>query len=308
MATLFDTYKAQFRKPGNTVTQLLLLNVTVFVGLILIRLILGTKFFQVYLEPHFVLSNHISDILFKPWTLITNFFTHFGFGHILGNMLGLYWFGMIVTDLMGHKRLLSIYILGGLFGSLLYVLIYNINPDYININASLIGASGSVLAIAAAAATIAPYYEVNLFFVIRIKIIYIVGFYALLSLANSVEGSNTGGNIAHLGGLAIGYLFAVQLRKGNDLGKPIHAVMSFFENLFKPKPRMRVSSKEPRRKKTKATSSTTTATETHAASNTNSTTISQAEIDLILDKISQSGYESLTKEEKEKLFSASKKK
>ncbi len=300
MASLFEDYKAQFRKPGNHLTQLILINITVFVVYQLVALIDFFSFqktAEIFIIPNIALTSNLSVLVFKPWTIITSFFTHFGLMNILFNMLSLYWFGFIVSDLIGQKKMLATYVLGGLAGGIAFILLFNFVPTYAgNINAQLVGASGAVFALSTAAATISPDYTIRLFLIGPVKLKYLVGVYIFISILG-LKGSNAGGDIAHLGGALMGFIYVRTLRNGTDLGKFVYVILEFFSkptSLFQRKPKMKVTHN------TFSSSNTT---------NTNKTTtiVSQFEIDAILDKISNSGYESLTKEEKEKLFKASKK-
>jgi MFS family permease len=200
-------------------------------------------------------------------------------------MMFLYTFGNIIGDLLGNRRVISLYVWGAIAGGLAYLLVYNTIPFFLQsvLFSTVHGASASVFAIVVGAATLTPDYRLNLILLGPVRIKYIAAFYVVLSYAQTI-GSNAGGNVAHLGGALVGYLFIRQLQNGNDWGKPVHFVIDFFKGLFKPKPKMKVTYNRDRDQSP-----------------------SQAEIDIILDKISVSGYESLTKEEKQKLFSASKK-
>ncbi|KAA9327355.1 rhomboid family intramembrane serine protease [Adhaeribacter soli] len=297
MTSIFDDIRHAFTRGSNAVTQLILINVIVFVSLILVRTIsFLTGFSSVYdlITLNLGMPAHILRFLFKPWTIITYFFTHEQFLHIIFNMLNLYWFGQLIREYLGNKKLVSLYMLGGLAGGLLYLLFYNLIPYFEHRAAFsiMIGASASVLAIIVAAATLLPDYTFNLILLGPVRIKYIAAFLVVLSISGAV-GDNAGGNIAHLGGAVIGFIFIKQLQRGTDLGKPIHAVNDFFQGLFSGRPRM------------KATFNRTNATGAAAAGTASRP--NQSEIDLILDKISASGYESLTKEEKQKLFRASQK-
>lgn len=299
--SIFEDIKHSFRQPNNTLKQLILINVIVFVLLIVTRTILvltgGAGAYNTLMR--FVALN--SDPLIfitRPWTLITYFFTHEGFLHIIFNLLNLYWFGQLIKEYLGERKLLSLYLLGGIAGGILYMLSYNFIPFFADRSAFsfMIGASASVLAVVVAAATLLPNYTFNLILIGPVRIKYIALFLVILSISG-VVGDNAGGNIAHLGGAFIGWLFVKQLQRGNDMGRPILAITDFFAGLFKKRPKLKVTHRA-----------------TNPFSNGRSTTTtqpggkpSQKEIDLILDKISSSGYESLSKEEKQKLFQASQK-
>ena len=299
MTSIFDDIRHAFSRGGNAVTKLILINAIVFVSLILLRtLSYLSGFDSVY---NFVTLNlgmpaHIMRFLFKPWTIITYFFTHEGFLHIIFNMLNLYWFGQLIREYLGNKKLVSLYFLGGLAGGILYLLFYNLVPYFEGRAeiAVMIGASASVLAIITAAATLLPDFTFNLLLLGPVRIKYIAAFLIILSISGAV-GDNAGGNIAHIGGAIIGFIFIKQLQRGVDMGRPIHAIGDFFANLFSGRPKMRATFNQP-------PSSPKTGAKVNGTVRPD-----QSEIDLILDKISASGYESLTKEEKQKLFRASQK-
>lgn len=296
MARILEDYKAQFRRPNNTLIQLILINVTVFVIASLVRL--GGDQARAYTSFFLTMYSDLGILLYHPWTIITSFFTHFGFFHIVSNMLGLYWFGMIVEDLIGSKKLLSLYVLGGLVGNIAFLLLYNL-PGMPALQ--ILGASGAVFAIVVAAAVLSPDYRLNLIFFGPVKISYIAAVYVFMSVLG-LGGGNAGGNMAHLGGAALGWLYVVQLRKGNDLGYLVHFVLDFFKSITSKKSRMKVSHSKKEKKKAYANTKASTGTSRSTGSNI----ADQQEIDRILDKISATGYESLSKEEKDKLFSAGK--
>jgi membrane associated rhomboid family serine protease len=291
---MFDDIRLAFTRRDNALNQLLLINIIVFVTLILLFVAFRISHNeQVYrtLVSYLSLSSDPKTLLWRPWTMFTYFFTHEGWLHIIFNMLNLYWFGLLIREYLGNKKLLSLYLLGGLAGGVLYLLFYNFIPFFINRgSAEMIGASASVLAIIVAAATLLPNFVFHLLLLGPVKIKYIAAFLVLLSLSGAV-GNNAGGNVAHLGGALLGYVFVRQLQRGRDLGRPIHSSWEFISGLFTRRPRMKVTYKNP-------------ASTPFSSANGKP---SQHEIDVILDKISRSGYESLSKEEKQKLFRASQK-
>lgn len=309
MNTIWEDFKNAFNRPNNGLLQLIYINVAVFVLINILKLAAffsGVKEIYHYPFSFIGMPGYIDAFIYKPWTIIAYFFTQENFFHILFNMLGLYWFGRIIDDLIGNDRLIGIYVMGGIFGGLAYLAAYNLLPQFESLRYSsvLIGSSGSVFAVAVAAATLAPDYRFNLVFLGPIKIVWIVSVYVFLSLIQTM-GTNAGGNIAHLGGALMGYIFITQLRKGNELARPVIATMDFFKGLFKKNPKIKVSYRNTDKKSSKKSKSSTSSSSSTPASTDE---ISQREIDEILDKISQSGYDSLTKEEKRKLFSASQKK
>lgn len=300
--SIIEDIKYAFRQPNNTLKQLILINIIVFVVLIVTRTILyltGASGIYGLIMQYLALNSFPLTFITRPWTLITYFFTHEGFLHIIFNMLNLYWFGQLVREYLGEKKLLSLYILGGIAGGVLYLLSYNFIPYFADRAAysMMIGASASVLAIVVGAATLLPNFSFNLILIGPVKIKYIAAFLVLLSISGAV-GDNAGGNIAHIGGAVIGWVFVKQLQRGNDMGRPVHAVIGFFSRLFSRRPKLKVTHRN--------TGAPTTASRGGGAFGTSGKP-SQNEIDRILDKISSSGYESLSKEEKQKLFQASQK-
>lgn len=270
--------------------RLMLINVLVFVIIMLIR----TVFFLFQIPGGFVsllilklsLPAGFSDIITQPWAFITYMFLHQEFFHIFFNMLVLYWTGKLFTEYLGNDKLWATYILGGLSGAILYVLAYNLFPAFNGAGATLIGASAGVIAVMVAVATLLPDYTVHLILFGPVKLKYIAIF-SILLYAISIPDGNAGGNIAHLGGALFGFVMIKQLRNGND-------ITGWLVKLFSrsAKPKMKVASRK-------------------RAYNTeeefNEERKSRQEIiDKILDKISQSGYSSLSAEEKEILFKASK--
>lgn len=306
---MMDEFKNAFKLPDNGLMQIIFINVAVFVVFMILRVVLTLSGGgEVYdgLMSWFIMPASMSAFLVKPWTLITYFFMHEGFMHILFNMLFLYWFGIIIKEFLGGSKVVSLYILGGIVGGLFYLLIYNLIPyfgDRVDTSVML-GASAGVYAVVVGAATLMPNYTMHLIFLGPVRIKYIAIFYVLMSFAQST-GSNAGGNLAHLGGAALGFLFIKQLQSGLDMGKPVHWFLMFVKSFFVHQPKVHVSYKRSASEKASAKKkSKPTSSKTKSASSTSD--VSQEEIDDILDKISQYGYESLTKEEKQKLFSAGK--
>ncbi len=279
-------------KTANILVKLIVINVAVF-----LVVNLGSFFLSVspqYFSRWFVLSDNLDTLLFRPWTLISYGFLHFGFLHILFNMIWLYWFGQIVLNFFTGKRLLTVYLLGALFGGLLFVLAYNLFPVFEASRGYLIGASGAVTAIMIFIATYSPNTEVRIF-TFNIKLWHIAVVLFLLDLIRIPSSGNAGGLMAHVGGAVFGYTYAVQLAKGNDIGKWFENFMDWIANLFKP-----------RTKKPFKTVHRTTQPKSQRSTPKPEKTDHQKKVDGILDKIGKSGYESLTKEEKDFLFKAGK--
>lgn len=296
---MLDEFKSAFQRQNNALAQLIIINVVIFVVVGLITVVLtisGAPSVAELIHNQFEIPAVFSEFLQRSWTIITYAFMHGGFFHILMNMLWFYWFGKLFVEYLGSDKLVAVYVLGALFGGLLYLLAYNTIPFFIDQTKDhhivMVGASAAVNAIIVAAATLLPNYTFYLIIIGPVKIKYIAAIAVLLSVFGTIEG-NAGGNLAHLGGALIGFVYIKQLQVGINWGGWITVTLTWFKNLFKSKPNVKVTyrSEGPTAKKTTPASGKA----------------SQTEIDAILDKISDRGYESLTKEEKEKLFNASKK-
>jgi membrane associated rhomboid family serine protease len=282
--------------------QLMLINAGVFLSLILIGFIFSFSpsggLINKIISDNFDLIAPIGSFIRKPWTLLTYCFTHYGFFHLLFNMLSLFWFGTLVQEFIGSRKLLNIYLIGGIISGLIYIAVYNLlalSPQINNISPTILGASAAVYAVMFAAVALLPEYEFYLFGIILIKIKYLAWAFLIISFVVPSSG------ISHLGGAIAGYSYIYLLRRGTDLGSPIEAVSDWWSSLWKPKPRVKI----PQRKY----SESTVAMKSGSNSNLDPNYFpDQDEVDAILDKIGKSGYESLTKEEKQKLYRASQKK
>ena len=299
---IMDEIRESFRQ-GSTLTKLIYVNLGVFlvVKLVFVFYFLlfpggegyGNKeamFHHDFLSYLMVPSN-LETLIFRPWTLFTYMFLHFGFLHILFNMLVLFWFGRIFLQYLNQKQLLTTYFLGGLVGAGLFIAAYNLFPGLTEGRA--LGASAAVMAVVIAVSFYVPDYEVHLFFLGRVKIKYIALVYVVLDVLQ-IASENAGGHIAHLGGALYGYLFALQIKRGKDTGKGFSAVMDSVVSMFSRKPKLKVTYKSKARSMTDHDYNQSKAQ-------------SQKEIDKILDKIAKTGYDSLTKKEKEILFKMSNK-
>jgi len=286
---IIEDFKNSWNKKDNGLVKIILINVIFFVSMSILQVIFtlsGLTSLFVILLNKLMLPAELKTFIFQPWSLISYFFLHMNFMHILWNMLFLYWFGKIIHDNIGNNAIISLYVLGGIIGGLFYMSLYNIIPYYSErVSESLmLGASAGVFSVVVGSATLLPNYTFYLLFLGPVRIKYIALFYVLLSFLD-VTGNNAGGEIAHLGGAFIGFLYIKQLQNGINMGEGIINFINYF-------------SSEKRKTKRKAD---------NVSSESNRESISQDEIDKILDKISDSGYSSLSKKEKEKLFNASKK-
>jgi membrane associated rhomboid family serine protease len=275
---------------ANALLKLIYINISVY---ILVQLVKTSSFLlqngNLNLIDWFGVPSQLSEFIFKPWTSLTYMFTHEGLLHILFNLMWLYFAGQVFLQYFNAKKLYSVYILGGLTGSLTYLIAYNLLPAFANHSSHLIGASASVLAILFAVATYVPNYKVNLIFIGVIPIKYLAIASVFIDIISIPKG-NAGGHIAHLGGALIGVLFISQWKKGKDITTSIDSLISSFLDLFKKK-HLKTVHKRPK-------------TDDEFRSDK---VERSAKIDAILDKIAKSGYDSLTAKEKEYLFKNSKK-
>lgn len=296
---MFDDFKSAFQRHNNAHAQLIIINVVIFlvIGFIsVVGIIASASALPDFIYQQFTIPPTIAEFLTRPWTLITYMFAHsrYDIFHILFNMLALYWFGKLFVEYLGSDKLVAVYILGGLVGGLLYLLLFNTVPFFVERSgfSGMVGASAAVFAIMVATATLLPDYTFHLLFFGPVRIKYIALFYVVLSFLGTTQ-ENAGGNIAHLGGALMGFVYIKQLQAGVNWGGWITVTLDWFKDLFKPKRNVKVTYRKEEKLSGSKPSGPSKA--------------SQAEIDAILDKISDRGYESLTKEEKEKLFNASKK-
>ena len=300
---MFGEFKDAFRKYNNGLAQLIIINVIVFIFLavnyVFVQELFGLPALATLIHNQFSIPPTFGEFVYRPWTLLTYAFAHSltDILHIIMNMLMLYWFGRIFVEYLGSDKLISLYILGALTGAFFYLLMFNTVPYFIeraSVIAGMVGASAAVYAIVVGTATLLPDYTLFLLFFGPVKIKYIAAISIMISFIGTV-GMNAGGNIAHLGGALIGFIYIKQLQSGNNLGTWITVTIDWFRDLFKPRMKVKVTYRNQE-------------TSTRSAKATKGSSVSQEELDAILDKISAGGYESLSKDEKEKLFNASKKK
>jgi len=312
--SIWDDIKQQFSH-GNTLTRIILVNIAVFVLLTIVRLVLMPVEDGITYDDFlhfFTISSNGWHNLTHPWVLITHMFVHEQFFHILWNMLLLYWFGRIVGDLLGDQRILPIYLMSGVAGGLMYFAMSHVFTS-MSFGGYALGASAAFMGMIVVAGMAAPAYIISLLFLGDVRLKFIVGVLVLLDLVAISWNSNTGGSFGHLGGAAMGYVIATQLQHGNDMTAPVNQLIqnisSFFKNLFteeRPKPKM--AYKNPNFKREKQYKEKGRKTRSRGQHKSDGQGLSHQErVDAILDKIKQSGYNSLSSEEKEFLFNASKK-
>lgn len=303
--SIIDDVKREFSS-GNMLTRIIIVNIAFFILINIIKLALfiggGGSTPSLYhdIVHFFSISSGWKHDLTHPWTIVTHMFLHEGFWHLLWNMLFLYWFGRIVGDFLGDRRVLPLYLLGGFAGAFFYFLFAQLLPSGALGGQFALGASAAVMAIVVAAGAIAPDYSIRLLFIGEVRLKYVVLAIVFIDLIAIPNGSNTGGHFAHLGGAFLGWFFVSQLKSGTDitapLGELLKRITDYFKESPKPKSRVKVAYKNPNKRKQKTKNTDQDTAKSH-----------QEELDTILDKIKQTGYESLTSAEKEFLFKASKK-
>jgi len=276
-------------KTLNIANKLIVINIAVFLLFFIASFLFNTS--SEVLMQWFVLPEEPIEVLKQPWSLLTYSFLHGGFMHILFNMIWLNFFSKFILNLFSEKRFLTVYLLGALYGWLLFVTAYNVFPVFQSKAGYLLGASASVSALMVFAATYSPNISFR-FFMVTIKLWQLAVGLFLLDLFRLGSGTNPGGMLSHVGGAVFGYLYAVQLAKGNDIGLWFEKIVASLANLFKTR------KNTPFRKVHKTPKNTSKKKTTSVKDER------QIKIDGILDKIGKSGYESLTKQEKDFLFKA----
>jgi len=277
--TLLDSLKDRFRS-GNIVEKLIYINCFVFLGTLLTKVFQGLYVNEYnFIIEWFSLDAEINLLFTKPWSLFSYGFLHANFIHILMNLSVLYYIGNLFLEYFTQKQLLNFYFLGTLFGGILFVFSQNYFPLFNGKTATLVGASAGISAIFIGITTYIPNYKIKLRFIGFVKLSYLAAIWIGLDLLGLI-GNNSGGHFAHLGGALFGFLFINKPNtKKSDLSKYLKKILK-------------------RNKKTLGTVYNSKK-KRKIISNTD---LTQKQIDLILDKISKSGYDTLTKSEKEFLF------
>ncbi|MBR5639068.1 MAG: rhomboid family intramembrane serine protease [Muribaculaceae bacterium] len=299
-------------KGSSLLMRFIYINIAVFVVLRLVGFISflftgESSTFVQWLE----LPSNFHDFLHQPWTLITYMFSHYNVWDILFNMLWLYWLGRIFLEFFNPRQMGGLYVLGGIGGAALYLACYNLIPHLASQHSSLIGASASVLAIVVGITLYRPDYRISLLFVggISLKWIAILTiFIVLISIEN-----NMGGHIAHLGGALVGLWFGLAIKRGHDITSWINRCIDWVVMLFMKRPakvsHSRVSERDSSYNYHKSTSvgESSSSAKENSGSASEINRVYEERLDEILGKLKQSGYASLTDEEREFLFNASRK-
>ena len=290
--SLIDQIKQQF-KTGNNLTRIIYINLGVFIFMLLVQII-GNLFsgpqnnWQGFISQWLAMPSGFLTFLTRPWTLFTYMFLHLEFWHLFWNLILLYFTGTMFIEYLGGKRLVTAYIGGGLAGGILYFIIYNVSSVFEG-QSMLLGASAGVWGVVAALTFYVPNLPVRLFFVLQVKLWHVAIALFIGDLLNLSNFQNPGGMLAHIGGAIFGYFLIAELRKGNDLSEKAHAYTNALGGLFKKKPHLKTVHKSATKK------------------TYNTTDNDQKRLDDILDKIKISGYDNLSKSEKEFLFKFGKK-
>ena len=283
---ILDDLKIQY-KTGGMVQKLIFWNIGFFLFSLVFFYSFSAGKFQI--PTWIALSSDLGTFIRSPWTLVSFNFFHAGLLHLFFNLMVLHFYGRLFNTYFTDKQLFGVYLLGGIFSGLTFVLSY----IFIGKAGLLVGASGAIMAILIATTTYSP------FMLLRIPLIGIVklwhvAFVILFIDLIQLPLENTGGHLAHLGGALFGFIYIKLLQSGTDLTKPFSMFLDAIANIFKPK------KKTPFKKVHRNT------TKNVVNSSASKKDFTQKQIDDILDKISKSGYDSLTKEEKEFLFKAGK--
>jgi membrane associated rhomboid family serine protease len=284
MNLILSTIKQAFADQKNPINKYIAINAFVFVALLISAAFyfLGDipNPFKMWVMEYFSLTANWKVFLLKPWTFFSYAFIHEKLFHLLFNMLVFHWFGNLIIEYLNKNRMLFIFWAGVLGGGILYALFFDGNQ--------LIGASAGIMALVIASATLLPNYEIVLAIFGRIKLKYVGLAYLVIDLI-SMMGSNAGGSVAHLGGALIGFLTIKQIQSGNDWSNMVIPINNFIDKLFTRKNKLKIVHQSDQQ------------------AQASKATVSQAEVDQVLEKITKSGYDSLSKSEKELLFKASKK-
>jgi membrane associated rhomboid family serine protease len=299
--SITEDIKFQF-KARNVLMQIIIVNIAVFLLVNIFALVLYLagnapdllwKQVRTNLVDWIAMPYDIHVLLHRPWTIFTHFFTHVELWHIFSNMLWLFFFGRIFVEYTGQGRILSVFVYGALAGALLSFAAINLIPNLQRFEPStdMIGASAGVMAVALAAATLVPNRTVRLFFLGDVPLKYIAAFFVIVDIISLSYYSNSGGHFAHLGGALFGFIFVSRYKAGRDWSKGFNKLFDVVRSPFRSRSAMTVIHNQRKRK-------------TDEEFNMEKNKLRER-VDEILDKISRSGYESLTKEEKEILFKSS---
>lgn len=303
---LMDELRMHWRTGGSLI-RLVLVNVLVFVALLVAHLVMipfaGDRAIADFLFDtrvmHWLQSTYVwSDLMYRPWTVVTYMFVHVDFFHIFFNLLMLWFSGRLFMDLLGGRRLVGNYLLGGISGWLLYALAYNYVPGLraYSDGRDILGASAAVMGVFIGIASFRPNMLVNLLIFGEVRLKWIALIYVVLDLVSIRQGMNSGGHLAHIGGALYGYLATTQLERGRDWSGGLVNSIERIGSIFSRKKGSKLRVEKMDRRKVRVVEDA----EFNAGKR-----LKEERVNAILDKISRSGYDSLSKEEKDFLFRAS---
>ncbi|WP_299053142.1 rhomboid family intramembrane serine protease [uncultured Polaribacter sp.] len=268
-------------KNGSIVEKLIYINILVFVVTLLTSVF--KDLFKVennFIVSWFALEDNLDSLILKPWSIVSYGFLHADFVHLLLNLITLYFIGNLFIEYFKQKQLITFYLVGTFFGGLVFLISHNYFPLFQGQNSTLVGASAGISAIFIGIATYIPNYQLKIRFIGFVKLWYLALIWVVLDVL-ALSGSNAGGHFAHLGGALFGFLYVKKATDNNT------SIWETFISFITPKKTALKTVYKSKKKKQKSTK------------NTN---LNQQQINTILDKISASGYDTLTKEEKEFLF------
>ena len=279
---------------ADTATRLIMVNVAVFIVVNVpaaLMHLLGYTQFENWIHTFLVLPGNLAELIYKPWTLISHLFVHSGIFHLFFNMLTLYFTGQLFTRYFNKTQLLNLYFTSGLAGALLFLVSVNVFPVFTQspVFYTATGASAAIFGVLIGVATYRPNDSVFLFGAFRLELRWLAVILVILDIVQIPQG-NAGGHLAHLGGAFWGFLWARNLTKGRDISRFLTPIWNVME----------------RGKRSSLKVKYRAASEAKQPGTSSSPKNQQAEIDALLDKISRSGYDSLSKREKERLFELTK--
>jgi membrane associated rhomboid family serine protease len=292
--TVLEDLKLQY-KIGSVSIRLIFWNISFFVVPEIVFALLKLFLVQIDYSYYVSISSKSIDLLWKPWSILSYAFFHGGIFHLVFNMLMLHFVGRLFITFFTQKQLLSVYILGAIFSGAVFIIGYTFLPNLHLISTTMVGASGAIMALLFATMSYQPHMDVKLLGLWKLQL-WKISFLIIIVDLIQLPMNNTGGHIAHIAGAIFGFIYIKLLQNGTDLSTIVTKIINFFTNLVGSKKsntfkKVHVNPKKPQVKR---------------ESKVVIKDKSQQQIDEILDKISQSGYDSLTAQEKEFLFKAGK--
>ena len=294
---IWDELKRRFNE-GSMLMRLIYVNVGVFLVVRLVGIVMFFAGSDINIVLHWLeVPSAWTEVLHRPWTVITYSFLHIDFLHILFNMLWLYWLGRIFMEYFNVKQLMALYIYGAIGGAVAYVLASSVRGME-----PLLGASASVYAIVVAVATYSPNYRIGLLFLGSVALKWVVLAMVLIDLLQ-MDALSSGGHIAHLGGALVGFFYAMMMRRGHDITAPLNRCIDKIVSLASRRKSPGVGGPVGGR----AYRGHSAQSEAHNTSQSATGKATESDLDRVLEKIKRSGYTALTDEERDLLFSFSRK-